>query len=342
MKPRTKIPILIPSSPTSGELAKYLKMIDKNRKYSNFGPLYFELVHRLSKYFNVSEDNLVLLSNATLAIAGAINTAKVKDKRWLTPSWTFAATPMGILQGGGVPKFVDINKEWRAEFKKSKGNILDVLPFGDGLRESYEIFNRDFIVIDAAASFDALKNIKLENSRSIAIIISMHATKLISAGEGGIFLTNDSEWAARVRTWSNFGFKTGSRTASGTGINAKMSEYNAAIGLASMDGWSNTRKQLLDLTETVVQMSHSYGFGIIPSMSKRLVTPYWIIKFGTKEQKLNLSKEFMDRQIETRNWWESGCHQMPAFQKFQRENLVKTLEAYETEIANHGAEAIKT
>jgi len=325
MKNLKRIPILIPAAPNTSELSKYLRQIDKSRRYSNFGPMYSKLVFEFSRYFNISENNIVLMANATMALVGAINTATARNKLWATPSWTFTATPAAILQSGGRPKFVDVDDSWRAKFEANYSNTIDVLPFGDKPRINFNYTNEEVLIVDAAASFDALKNIMFDDSRSIAYIVSLHATKLMSAGEGGIFLTNDSNWASRVRAWSNFGFKDDTRISKEIGINAKLSEYNAAVGLASLNQWPINRRKILNLSAKVQNICRSLDLKISPAMSNGLATPYWIIELNSKKLKSKLESEFKKYNIETRDWWGNGCSLMPAYAKFKAEKLENTL-----------------
>lgn len=325
MKISKKIPILIPTAPSALELIKFHKLIDNNQRYSNFGPLYSEFLFALSRYFKISEMNIVLLSNATMALVGAISTSTVKNKLWAIPSWTFTATPASILQSGGRVKFVDVDENWRAKYRGNYAKTIDVLPFGDKPRINFSYTSEDFLIVDAAASFDALKDIKFDDSRSTAYIVSLHATKLMSAGEGGIFLTNDSNWAKRVRAWSNFGFKDDIRISTEIGINAKFSEYNAAVGLASLDQWPINRKKLLNLSAKVQNICKDLDLKVSPAMSNGFATPYWIIELQSKKLKSKLESEFKKSNIETRNWWGKGCSVMPAYAEFKKEKLENTL-----------------
>jgi dTDP-4-amino-4,6-dideoxygalactose transaminase len=333
VKNSKRIPILIPTAPNASELSKYLRKIDRNRRYSNFGPLHSKLVFKFSKYFKIPENNIVLMSSATMALAGAVKTASVKDKIWATPSWTFTATPAAILQGGGTPRFVDIDeKSWRAKFEVNNVNTIDVLPFGDKPRFNFNYTNKEVLIVDAAASFDALKDIVFDHSKSIAYIVSLHATKLISAGEGGIFLTNDPSWAGRVRAWSNFGFKNDSRISSEIGINAKLTEYGAAVGLASLSQWPINRRNILNLSKEVQNICGGFGLKVSPAMSNGFATPYWIIELESKKLKRKLKFEFDKHNIETRDWWGNGCSVMPAYSKFEAHELESTMRLTSTTI----------
>ncbi len=186
-------------------------------------------------------------ANATLALEGAIATCNIDGKELELPSWTFAATAHAAVRSKFNPKFVDINDEWRSNPSSKSDLLVDVLPFGDEMRSSAYPPNLKSVVIDGAASFGNLRNINFLSRVPQALIISLHSTKLIGAGEGAIFITNYSEWADRFRQWTAFGFDE-NRTAQSEGTNAKLSEYAAAVGVASFEHWQKIRGSYEELT----------------------------------------------------------------------------------------------
>lgn len=324
MRQKNLIKVFEPYPPKIKEVKSYLRQIEKNNWYTNFGPLHDELVIKFSQYFNIPSNQIVLFPNATLAIVGAISVLNLKNKRWLVPSWTFAATPSAVVLGGGKPFFVDIDEEWRAKLNRKNGNLIDVLPFGDSLRETLIDTSGNYQIIDGAASFDSLKEIKFPSNKSVGVVVSLHATKLMSTGEGGVFITNDQSWANRVRDWTRFGFQNGNRVSNFVGINAKFSEYQAALGLVSFKNWKSQRDKILKLNSIVLDLTLRNGFEASPATLKGYATPYWILKTASKNQKINLVKNFAKLGIETRDWWNSGCAVMPAFKHFEKDSLRAT------------------
>jgi dTDP-4-amino-4,6-dideoxygalactose transaminase len=324
VKQRSLIKVFEPFPPSYKELEPFLMQIERNNWFTNFGPLHDDLICKFSKYFNFPSNQIVLFPNATLAIAGAIAALNLKNKQWLVPSWTFAATPSAIIFGGGTPYFVDIDEEWRAKLHKKNGNLVDVLPFGDSLRENLNETKGDYQIIDGAASFDSLRGFKLPSNKSVGVIVSLHATKLMSTGEGGVFITNNESWANSVRDWTRFGFQNGKRVSNFVGINAKFSEYQAALGLVSFKNWQTQREKILKLNSIVLDLTLRNGFEASPATFKGYATPYWILKTSSKKQKINLVKNFAQLRIETRDWWESGCATMPAFKRFKKDSLSAT------------------
>ena len=318
------INLLQPKVPNYENLAPYIKRIDSVGMYSNFGPLNEELISRLSNYFKVDGTQIHSVSNATQGLCGALQILSSNvNESWELPSWTFAATAAAIKQSKLEGTFCDVDEQWRVIPGNTKNHILDVLPFGDGLRSVPITNNYNFKVIDGAASFDALKGVgNALDSKSI-LIISMHATKLLAGGEGGIVITKNDEWSAKFRSWTNYGFD-GSRISINDGTNAKISEYTAAIALASLDQWEEVREKLLKSSIIALEISNNLGLSVNPSMSSGYATPYWIIKCNSIDQKKRFVTSLKNNSIASRDWWEAGCHKMPAFSNFNKSNLMNT------------------
>lgn len=327
-----QIPILVPAVPQFEFLKPYLSRIDQSRVYSNFGPLNNELVVRLSNYLKIDCKKIVTVSNATLGIQGAIMTIPgYKELNWGLPSWTFTATASASELSGIKYKFLDIDSNWRVRSNGDIDALIDVLPFGAGA--DFDRFQKSikYVVVDAAASFDALKSLRLPNDRPVGVIFSMHATKLLPAGEGGFFVTNDTTWANRFRSWTNFGMNA-SRNSIEIGTNAKMSEFSCAVGLASLDCWKDTRISLLKQRKKVLDLSQKFSLDSFNYTIDELVTPYWILKFQSANLKKKLIRILNSDKISHRNWWEKGCHQMPAYRHIKHGPLVKTQMAAETSL----------
>lgn len=328
--PRQEVPILVPKVPKYTEYAHYLDEIDANNTYSNFGPLNSRLRTNLASYMGLKGWQLQTVANATLGIEGSIATSNMSlTQKWATPSWTFTATAAACFRSGIDFQFVDIEDSWRADLGGHFSGLVDVLPFGDDLNFNRPYFDRlDCLIVDAAASFDSLKNIKIPDHIPIAILISLHATKSLPAGEGGVFITNSEEWANRFKSWSNFGMNE-SRISNLLGTNAKMSEINSAIALASLDKWEDTKAEIQLRNSKAIAITNKYDLSTTSALEKNYATPYWIVKFKDSNQKNKMRLAFKQKSISTRDWWASGCHNMPAYRNVPYKSLSKTNHAYE-------------
>ena len=194
------IPILRTSLPCHDEIQYYLKSIDLNRIYSNYGPLHNELITKIANIQGCEDDNLILTSSGTSALAAVILHYKYSKRssednfRVIVPNWTFAATVQSVIALGGEPILIDVEPTTGSldiELCKKyidEGNkcdmIMPVVPFGNKFDyNSWNTLSKEYDIpccIDAAAAFYTAKTI------DIPVCVSLHATKGISTGEGGI------------------------------------------------------------------------------------------------------------------------------------------------------------
>ncbi len=315
-------PILImkPRLPSRFDLRKSLKLMDSSGIYSNFGPLNQELIANFATRFNIPSSSICTVSNATLGLEGAVRTALQNGSSWSMPSWTFTATAAAALNAGEKIEFLDIDSEWRVTPNSGTRNLIDVLPFGDEINIERLPDSIENLIVDAAASIDTLNIQNFQDKRKFALVVSLHATKLIQAGEGGLFISNDVEWVRRFKSWTNFGMDT-ARTSNFVGTNAKLSEYAAAVCLASLKNWDRDRKDWLKQTARAMEISDRLGLELLNPMKNSRVTPYWIIKSAFAER---IREEFKRQGIPYRSWWESGCHKMPAYASYNVSRLPNT------------------
>jgi dTDP-4-amino-4,6-dideoxygalactose transaminase len=206
---------------------------------------------------------------------------------------------------------------------------MDVLPFGAEPRLPEWYHKADFVLIDGAASFDALKEVGQSDIMSdrVAIVVSLHSTKLMGGGEGGIVLSKNTELITKIKAWQNFGFdlnNSRTRTSNFIGTNAKMSEYSCAVALASLDNWGENRENYLGISRTARAICTELGFEIHPAMKRGLATPNWILIPRDQSQSQKIEIAFDSAKFETRKWWNDGCHKMYAFSGYANEALPNT------------------
>jgi len=317
MTPKSRVPIFRPKLPMTQELLPYLQRIDNSQSYTNHGELVCEFEELIARFLGLPPSCVVLVANATLAIEGAIQTSQNQSNSWIVPSWTFAATAHALRNSGCEFAFGDIAQDWRLDLGALKNDdyaLLDVVPFGDCIDLNRYMHLSSKVVVDAAVSLPLAKHIGTKLSPDVALVFSLHATKPISSGEGGIFCSSDVDWVARVRSWTRFGFSS-TRIASSSGTNAKMSEYSAAVGIASFRAWPENEKKWIELSLWAKQLSERMGLKVQPSLHDNNLSPYWIIWSESRSRIELICAAMAQEGIETRRWWESGCHRMPLFSK---------------------------
>ncbi|OXE35921.1 MAG: hypothetical protein CGW95_10940 [Phenylobacterium zucineum] len=172
-------------------------------------------------------------------------------------------------------------------------------------------------MVDGAAGFDGLR------SAEVPVVVSLHATKVLGVGEGGFIASTEVGFLEGVRQRSNFGFR-GNRTAEVTSTNAKMSEYNAAVGLAGLDNWSASRlKWLLSATKLRAALDKIPMVRFQPGWGLTWVSSTCVVRLNPKMRN-HVDDVFKDRGVSTRNWWGIGCHAEVAFKDMRRSDLPNT------------------
>ncbi|MBA8845677.1 dTDP-4-amino-4,6-dideoxygalactose transaminase [Ochrobactrum sp. RH1CCR137] len=212
------------------------------RRLTNGGALSSELEMRLSELFLTRHVSLV--SNGTIAIELAAKAVGLRKKVITTP-FTFAATVGALLWIGLDPVLVDIDDEYltidphrvQEAIDEDVSGILGVHVYGCpcDVDELENISNKFKIpvIYDGAHVFDGMYNGKPLVGYGKATTLSFHATKQFNTGEGGAIVTSDPLVDEQVRLFKNFGIQS-EDTITAIGTNGKMSELNAAFGLANL------------------------------------------------------------------------------------------------------------
>ena len=253
-----RIPLLVPDLPTADELLPWLQRIDKNRWYTNFGPLVLEFESALTRYLSnrpsgpsQGEICLTTVSSGTAAIELAILALALPERsRVLLPAFTFPATCTAIQRAGLSPVFSDVDeKSWmltpaiaRTVLRHGRYDlVMPVATFGcPQPADAWDEFSRETgipVLIDAAAAFD-----NQDIGQRGVVAFSLHATKTFGVGEGGLVVARNGAIIERVRQLSNFGIGPNG-IINQSGDNAKMSEYHAAVGLAQLTRWARLRER---------------------------------------------------------------------------------------------------
>lgn len=334
MQTTMRIPAMRPLLPRLEACLPYLAKIDANRWYSNFGPLSEELAHRLGRHYGVDRRGVCLGANATLALAALLQdvSARRPGALCIMPSWTFAATAHAVCLAGLTPRFVDVDAETGQMTPKIAAQAMDgsvaalivVSPFGSQVApevwEEFAATHGVAIVIDAAAAFDTTIASRLPT------VVSLHATKPVSAGEGAFIICRDEGLIERTRRRTNFGFDAG-RVSKYRGMNAKLSEYGAAIALAGLDHWPTTRAALMAQGARYASRLAPLRVGLQPGWGQTWISTTLNVRI--EDPGLNaerISRDLAKSGIDARQWWGQGCHRQMAFEHFVDGSLPNTEE----------------
>lgn len=327
------IPLLVPCVPAPQDLLPWLERMHAARHYSNFGPLVCELEATLAAQFQVAEAQVTSVANATLGLELVLQALDLpQGSRILLPSFTFVATATAVLRAGHLPVLADVDADsWMLtpEIARSAhahlpvAAVLPVATFGmPHDMQAWQQFEAQTglpVVIDAAAAYGSQWLHGVDGT----LVFSLHTTKSLPAIEGGLVVSSRPGLAAKVRQLSNFGINLDPSAAvpvgtlAGTGTNAKMSEYHAAVGLASLQKWeqhAHARKSLqADLMQFLDQRSGHclqwQGDGTGGSLkAPTLLCP----RLPSAQIRSQLEQICLQEKITVRRWYQPLLQHMPA------------------------------
>ena len=240
--PDGEIFVTQPYLPPLSELIPSLEQIWENRILTNGGPFHREFEQALCEYLGV--EYISVFTNATVALMTALQALGAAGEVITTP-YSFVATTNPILWNGLTPVFADVDpvtlnldpRQIEAAITPGTSAILAVHCYGhpcdvDGIAEVAAAHGIP-VIYDAAHAFgvkDERGSVLLHGDLSV---LSFHATKVFNTFEGGAIISHSAEMKARIDKLKNFGHD-GEITVVAPGINGKMSEFGAALGLVQL------------------------------------------------------------------------------------------------------------
>jgi len=321
------IPVLLPEMPDSRALLPFLEEIDKARHYTNFGPLERRLRGSLAEL--IDPDNrpaIVTLSNATVGLEMVLESFDLPAGSVVCiPAFTFAATASAIVRCGHSVLVADVDPDtWLLTPSIARKVLEDhavhafmpVATFGHPVDEAaWDSFSTEtgcHVVIDAAAALGSQRP-----GLHCAAVYSLHATKALGAGEGGVLAVRDEEISKKILDRTNFGFdiSLNDRMVHGhRGTNGKLSEYHAAVALAAL---SQFNQRLVWRYELEAKYRHDFA-----NMDSRVtlqaphhpsVPNYMNVRIPSNHCSQRVQASLEAKGIGTRRWYLPLIHKHPAF-----------------------------
>jgi dTDP-4-amino-4,6-dideoxygalactose transaminase len=244
MSPRTPLYVTQPDLPPLEELVESLREIWDGRTLTNGGPFHQRFEQELSASLGV--EHLSLFSNGTLALVTALQALRITGEVITTP-YSFVATAHSLLWNGIKPVFVDIDPQTlnldpariEAAITPQTTAILPVHVYGrpcdvDAIQKIADTYNLR-VIYDGAHAFGVRVGADAHGlaRHGDLTMLSFHATKVFNTFEGGALVCPDAKIKRRVDHLKNFGF-TDEVTVVAPGINGKMNEFSAALGLLQL------------------------------------------------------------------------------------------------------------
>lgn len=233
-----------PILPEMDDLKPLLEGIWSRRLLTNGGPLHEQLERELSLYLGVP--TAMLFNNGTVALLAALRMFDLPaGSEVITTPLTFAATAHAIFWNGLVPVFADVSPDSltldpasvRSAIGEKTSAILAVHVYGtvcDVAALQDIATEHDLrLIYDAAHAFGCTVSGQPIGSFGDASVFSFHATKLYHTFEGGMITTAREQDRQTIYYLRNFGIKNEEEVVS-IGLNGKMNELQAAIGLLNL------------------------------------------------------------------------------------------------------------
>lgn len=229
-----------PFLPTHDEYGVFLRGIWARERLSNNGPLACELEARLAEFIKVPQ--VCLVDNGTQALILMLRAMELQGEV-IVPAFTHAATINAVVWAGLTPVFADADLDYNVDpasvasaISPATSAILATHVYGlpcaiDDLRNIAQQHGLA-LVFDGAHALGTTNQGKSTLAYGDACAVSFHATKIFHTVEGGAVFTHNNEIANRVRLLRNFGAPAKADFPPAcVGINAKLSEIHAAMGL---------------------------------------------------------------------------------------------------------------
>ena len=313
---------------------KYLEKIWANNWVTNNGEFVLELEKKLPVYLGVS--NLLLVTNATLALQLAMKSIEPGGEVITTP-FTFAASTNVILWENLTPVFADIDPETlnidpddieRKITKKTKA-ILAVHVYGNpcDVTRIQKIARKHNlrVIYDAAHAFGVEYNGSSVLNYGDTSILSFHATKVFNTIEGGALITSNKSQFEKYKLMRNFGIVNEEKVTL-PGINAKMNEFQAAMGLCNLrtvDRDIKARKKMYKLY--VFKLEKIEGLKFQKLVTSKYNYSYMPVLFRNKKHRDLIYDKLRENKIHARKYFYPLTSSFDYFTTTQKKENKKSL-----------------
>lgn len=318
-------PIYVTKSfmPPIEEYNKHIADIFNSGILTNQGPKVQDLQQKLSNFLSV--ENFHYLSNGTIALQLALSALDINDGEIITTPFSYVATTSSILWQRCKPVFVDIEPEnFTIDADKIESKItprtraiMPVHVFGyacdvNKIQKIADKYNLK-VIYDGAHAFGARLDGKSLLSFGDVSTCSFHATKLFHTVEGGACIVKDKNVSEKLELQKRFGHQADEHIM--LGINAKQSEFHAAMGLANfpyINYCIQQRKRVSDLYD-----SELAGKLQRPKPQKNLEYnyAYYPVLFQTEKQLLKTFETLQSENIFARRYFYPSLNELSYVEK---------------------------
>jgi dTDP-4-amino-4,6-dideoxygalactose transaminase len=335
-----RIPFLRPSPVPPASYVRYLDNMHESAWYSNFGPLNTRFESRVLTELFDGSGAVTTVSNATIGLMTAIQAVKRPGAMHaVMPSFTFAATALAAQWCGLQPYFVDCDPDTWCMCPVALSKALAVLGDSVAVVVPYATFGyaQDLapyhrlaqagvpVVVDAAPCLGT-KAAGAQFGRDFPglVVFSMHATKAFAIGEGGLIYSGSAPAIGKVRRMTNYGFDA-QRSADMQGLNAKLPEALAAVGLATLDVYPAKIARRMALFSRYVDCFESAGLldggWQLQRHREPVAHQFFPVIAPARLSNADIVKQLAEHGIEARTYFAPACHQQAQFAQCSHDGL---------------------
>jgi dTDP-4-amino-4,6-dideoxygalactose transaminase len=318
--------------PNIGERQKFLERVNDildRRWLTNGGRYVQEFERQLAQFIGVK--HCIAICNATVALEIAIRALDMKGEV-IVPSFTFIATAHALQWQEITPVFCDIDprthnldpQQVERMITPRTTGIIGVHVWGracdtaalDAIARKHNLR----VLFDAAHAFACTHQNRMIGGFGDAEVFSFHGTKFFNTLEGGAVATNDDELAHKIRLMKNFGFTNYDQT-DFIGINGKMNEISAAMGLTNLESLD----EFIHCNRRNYQLYHEYVAGL-PGVQLITFDPaeqnnhqYVVLEIDpgiTGLTRDELVAVLHAENVLARRYFYPGCHQMEPYRSY--------------------------
>lgn len=300
--------------PPFEEYVEMIKPLWETRHLTNMGKYHKELESKLCDYLDV--DNVSLTVNGHIALELAIQAMEFpKGSEVITTPFTFISTTHAIIRNGLEPVFCDVKDDFTIDEEGIEELITDktvaIVPvhvYGNicNVKRIEEIaykYNLK-VIYDAAHAFGEKIDGRSVATYGDASTFSFHATKVFNTIEGGAVCTGSSELYEKLYNLKNFGIRSEEMVVS-VGANAKMNEFQAAMGICNLKYMSDVidkRKKLVELyNELLGDMKEVKINGYVDNVDANYA--YYPILLENEDMRNSVYEAMLNRGIHSRKYF---------------------------------------
>lgn len=327
------IPITKPTIPEVSVILKKYREVFKSGMITN-AKYVQEFEERIQKQLGVK--HAIVVNSCTSGLILILKALDLKGEAIL-PSFTFHATAHAVVWNNLTPIFVDCDRETftidpnvvEKAITPKTAVIVAVHTFGNPpdikALESIAKKHNVPLIFDAAHGFGAQYQGNAVGGEGKAQSFSMSPTKLLTAGEGGVVTTNDTELARKVRISRNYG-DSGDYDPEFSGLSARMSELSAILGIESLkilEKNAKRRNKLVGIYKQALQDVPGISFQTVKPGNRNSYKDFGII---IDKEKFGLSRDvfyeaLLKENIIAKKYFYPPVHKQKAFQKYTKSSL---------------------